>query len=268
MKYLRTFLLLFPVWLIACEEPVDWNTPEGIPVLTVDGMITNEQTKPQVILKWSSPFLDGNFPAASGATVLITDLDTICYLPESSLNPGHYNTQGNVQGVLNKTYYLRINLNGRTYSASTSMVPVTPMTEMMIRPSGNNDSLYTLVPQESDIPAMIEYRLDWSDVTGYDTLPPEKNHAFLRYFTLQNIDANAIFKPTEEEIFFPRGTKIVRKKYALSPGYQEYWRTLLSETAWRGSIFDVEPGNIATNLSEGATGYFAACTVLSDSLVW
>jgi hypothetical protein len=39
----------------------------------------------------------------------------------------------------------------------------------------------------------------------------------------------------------------------------------MMETEWRGGLFDVERGNISTNLSEGAIGYFAASTVLSDS---
>ena len=37
------------------------------------------------------------------------------------------------------------------------------------------------------------------------------------------------------------------------------------ESEWRGGLFDVERGNITTNLSEGAIGYFAASTVITDT---
>ncbi|MBE9509733.1 MAG: hypothetical protein IMY71_02550, partial [Bacteroidetes bacterium] len=43
--------------------------------------------------------------------------------------------------------------------------------------------------------------------------------------------------------------------------------TMLSETEWKGGVFDVLPGNVYTNLSEGAVGFFAVSTVVSDSTV-
>ena len=42
---------------------------------------------------------------------------------------------------------------------------------------------------------------------------------------------------------------------------------MLSETDWRGGVFDVLPGNARTNLSEGALGYFTAAEVIRDTVV-
>jgi len=33
-------------------------------------------------------------------------------------------------------------------------------------------------------------------------------------------------------------------------------------------LFDTNPANVETNLSEGATGYFSACGYLADTLVF
>jgi hypothetical protein len=41
---------------------------------------------------------------------------------------------------------------------------------------------------------------------------------------------------------------------------------MLMETEWRGGIFDVQHGNVITNLSSGAIGYFAASTVVTDTI--
>ena len=60
---------------------------------------------------------------------------------------------------------------------------------------------------------------------------------------------------------------ISRKKFSASPAYKAFLRGVLSETEWRGGVFDVERANAPTNLSEGAIGFFAVSTVVSDTTV-
>jgi hypothetical protein len=38
------------------------------------------------------------------------------------------------------------------------------------------------------------------------------------------------------------------------------------ETEWSGGLFDVQPGNVTTNLTNGALGYFAVCMIVSDTI--
>ncbi len=45
-------------------------------------------------------------------------------------------------------------------------------------------------------------------------------------------------------------------KYSVSDKYHEFLLALFSETDWNTGIFSTIPGNLPTNLSEGATGYF------------
>ena len=42
---------------------------------------------------------------------------------------------------------------------------------------------------------------------------------------------------------------------------------MLTETDWRGGVFDVLPGNAKTNLTAGAIGYFTAGEVFRDTVV-
>jgi hypothetical protein len=87
------------------------------------------------------------------------------------------------------------------------------------------------------------------------------------HYYLNTIDVNQLYNiPETQEVCFPKGTRIIRKKYSLTPEYQEFLRTLLTETSWRGGLFDVESGNVMTNLSNGAVGYFSASTVVSDTI--
>jgi hypothetical protein len=73
------------------------------------------------------------------------------------------------------------------------------------------------------------------------------------------------FGPAKQEIWFPAGTTLIRKKYSLTKSHQEFIRSLLIETEWRGGLFDMEQGNVLTNFSHGTRGWFAACMVISDT---
>jgi len=42
---------------------------------------------------------------------------------------------------------------------------------------------------------------------------------------------------------------------------------MLLETEWRGGLFDVAHGNLETNLSQGAFGFFAVSTVIRDTII-
>ena len=77
-----------------------------------------------------------------------------------------------------------------------------------------------------------------------------------------------MFSPARERVYFPPGTNVNITKESLSDGYAEYLRGLLSETSWNGGLFDVKPGDPYTNLSQGAIGYFAATTVIRDTVVF
>ena len=72
--------------------------------------------------------------------------------------------------------------------------------------------------------------------------------------------------PDKEPLLFPAGSRIVRRRHAVSDRYKEYLRGVLSETEWRGGFFDVERENATGNMSEGALGFFAVTSVTIDTI--
>ena len=76
-----------------------------------------------------------------------------------------------------------------------------------------------------------------------------------------------MFPPERENVRFPPGTLVFREKESVNGQYEEYLRGMVSETDFRGGVFDVQPGNARTNLTEGAIGYFTAAQVIRDTLV-
>jgi hypothetical protein len=127
--------------------------------------------------------------------------------------------------------------------------------------------LYEIHIADSDGPAIVRLELDWSHVPGYESLPDEETHALIYHYTLGTIDVNRLFPPDREHVRFPPGTIVYREKESVNGLYEEFLRGMLSETDWRGGVFDVLPGNARTNLSEGAIGYFTASEVIRDTVV-
>jgi hypothetical protein len=159
-------------------------------------------------------------------------------------------------------YRLGVKVMSREFSALARMVPVTPIGLFRYTADNSREGYFFITEPVSAIPALTEYEVSW-EVPGN---PGERDTSVLRYYTLSTVDVNQFFKPAGTKHSFPANSQIIRRKYSLAPDYERFIRSLLSETEWKGGWFDVLPGNLHTNLTPGALGYFAACSVVTDTV--
>ena len=269
---LKAFLLPLLLFPMGCQERIDWELEmENELRLVVEAKITNEQKAHQVKLTLPVYEINGTPEPVSGATVTITDGEVLFPLTEDPLRPGVYLTEPDVQGVVNRLYYLSIQVDEYEFNALARMEGVTPIQEIGYGQVSTDPPLYEVyLGGNDDSESMVKLEMDWSHLPGYDTLPDERNHAVIYgyYFNTLSVNVNELFPATRDRVFAPPGTRVRATKESLSDGYAEYLRGVLSETAWNGGLFDVKPGDPFTNLSEGAIGYFAACTVIRDSIIF
>lgn len=110
------FGLLFGLVLVSvsCTEDITMDMPEGRKVPVVEGSITNEFKRHEVILSYSSELYNTEgFEMISGAEVYVVGgNDTIWYYEQED-NPGHYLTDS-VAGVKNRRYHLEVNVENNT----------------------------------------------------------------------------------------------------------------------------------------------------------
>lgn len=263
-----SFLLLI---FSACEEKIDWDLKtEQINTIVVDAIITNEVKYQHIHL--TKPFSNQNDTAVpvTGANVSIkTDNFTTLFL-ESPENPGHYYSDYPGAGSIDITYKLNIQYEDETYTAETFMIPVLPANLPTWQYDANKD-LYKInwnAPQynPSEL-AMYEAIISWShlvDSTIQDTL----TMARMKFYTLNTINVSYnIFPQDIEEVWFPKNSIAIVKKYSVTDEYGDYLRALLAEAEWQGSLFEEARGNLPTNISNGGLGYFSACSVISDTLI-
>lgn len=261
MRSVIHFIFVF-LFLAACEEKTDVPlSPEDTGLLAVEGVLTNERKNHLVKLSLPYRQMNGEPGPATGASVFIAT-DSVYALTEFPAGSGRYYTPEG-RAVSGKTYTLVIQYNGKQYFAQDSPVPVQPLQELEYRQNSGGYSL--ILNQSGDDPYYIEHLITWRHTSA--CVPNESCEGIIFFYDLKTIDVNEIYKPDKAPFFFPRQTIVIRKKYSVSPAYRAFLRSMLSETEWRGGVFDVQRNNVTTNLSQGAVGFFAVCSVVSDTTV-
>jgi hypothetical protein len=258
----RFRFLIFPALLtLACEENVDMPlSKQDTGLLVVEAILTNENKNH--LVKLSMPYAEPNGKSlpATGASVYVFEDTTISVLTEFPVGSGNYYTPVR-RAVFGKLYTLYIRYNGMQYFAQDSPVPVQPLPSLRY---SEGDAGYTLnlEPEGSD-PNYIDHLITWENSGACSVTEPCQGKVV--FYDLKTIDVNEIYKPDKIPFYFPKQSLVIRKKYSLSPAYKMFLRSMLSETEWRGGVFDVQRSNVTSNLSAGAVGFFAVCSVVSDT---
>jgi len=268
-KGLRYLVFLCFLHLLAsCTEKVDWELNyQELDVLVVEGKVTSEARSHEVRITRPVYAQNGSPEGVSGLQVELNNGREIHGLREDPARPGTYLTGPGFAAEVGKGIQLRIRSGEQRITAVSFMREVEDFPPMNVYPVQQRPRLYEVRVSDQNGPAIVRMELHWSHVPGYDTLPPEQNHAVIYHYIMGSVDVNRIFAPEQETVRFPPGTIVFREMESMSVGYEEFLRGMLSETDWRGGVFDVQPGNARTNLSEGAIGYFTAADVRRDTLV-
>lgn len=255
--------IIISFFVFSCEERIEKPLKTfDSDLLVVEAVLTNENKNHKITLTHPYQSLNGSSKPASGATVSIVEgSNTVYNTVENPSGSGEYYSE-NMTAVFGRAYTLLIQYQGKSYFAVSGSVPVEPLAPLAYQ-RASEDNYRLVIKDTGSEPNYVDHSISWTN-TSY-CLPGNVCDGRIVYYDLKTIDVNAIFKPDQVDFVFPVGTVIIRRKYAVSPGYKVFLRSMLSETEWRGGIFDIQRANVATNLSEGAIGYFAVSTVVSDT---
>jgi hypothetical protein len=272
MKILNKYMVFFlTFFILSCEQVTDYEfSTEELDFIVVNGTLTNEKKAHKIFINYPVNSLNETPRPVTGANLYVYDGDSLLTLEEDPAIPGVYKTDENFSAVINSPYTLFIVTENDRYFASTYMLPVTPFKPLNYA-FDEEKQLFSIdsVNQAFDLDesAIYEVQIDWTNVDGYDMIEETEKKALLYYYTLSTIDISEVFAPEKEVVYFPAGTTIVESKYSITPQHADFIRSMLLETEWRGGLFDVAQGNLKTNLSSGAFGYFSVSTVVRDTII-
>lgn len=121
------FLIAISILVTSCEKVIEVDLNTAPPKLVVDaaikwqkGTLGNEQN---IKLTTTTSYYNDQVPAASGATVYITDATNTRFNFVETASTGNY-VCTNFTPVLNGNYVLTVLYNGETYNATETLKPV------------------------------------------------------------------------------------------------------------------------------------------------
>ena len=261
------FLLLILTSLSGCEKKTSWSLKGQLPnLVVVDCILTDKVVNQTITLTFPVSELDKTPAPVTGATVQVTDEDSVFHMQETPSGSGIYKSVNPFSAREGKNYTLHIFYENQIITAKSVIAPA-EFFNFLSYTKNQSSGLYNISWVASSFttssPAMWEVLLDWSKVPGYQQLDSTKTKARMLFYTLTTLDVSQIFAPSVESISFPSGTQITENRYSMTPDYAEFVREVLLETQWQGSLFNTAPANVPTNLSSGGAGFFAVCGVSS-----
>jgi hypothetical protein len=278
----RSFCLFVLFFLItSCSEEVSLNdinfsNADIEQYIAVEGFVSNEDepcriklTKPVSVSQKieSIPIDDATIVLHHRARDYTFQHDTI----------GVYFSIDNIIGIAGEVYTLEINYNSKTYTAEEIM-PDEPNDEFNIPFTlgiSYDDNQKPRPYDETFVGLDIRFHnfgYERTNSWGFeearynnDTFPDNDLYRAMNYgiYTHQGSIPQGIFAPltgaTGASGAATDSLEIIKAE--LSDRYKLYLLDKFNETDWQGGMFSTIPGNVSSNLSEGATGYFYALNV-------
>ena len=271
-----TFIFLIIILTSSCEDTIDFNLqPENTNLLIVEGILTNQKINHRIKLTIPHQEINGDPEPATGAIVVIEegnfngngDFQTleVYNLTEDPSGSGEYFSEA-FRAVFGRGYLLKIAYLGVPYFAFDASVPAEPLDSFDFELAGEDGQLFRLNLKDSGVePNFINHEVSWENTPFCEV--EELCKGKVVYYDLKTTDVSDLFNPDKTNFLFPVNSIVIRTKYSVNENFKNFLRSVLSETEWRGGLFDLQKANAPTNLSEGAIGYFAVSTVVSDTTI-
>ena len=253
----------------ACEEKLNFAVEDYDPKLVVDGSIEAGQFPVVVLTKSAAYFSTVDSTALrelvmSRAKVSVSDgeREEVLTLRRNDDYFPPYIYQGTeLRGEAGKTYYLKVELEGKTYEASTTI----PLPVQL-------DSLWYVASPEKEDRGLLYGRFhDQEDTEDYYrvfTKRKEKDERFIpiylsalgdqffngESFTFSILGGAESFSDVQDDIYFNSGEEVLVKVCTIDRAHFDFWRTLERELYVTGNPFSSSGNEVISNISGGALG--------------
>lgn len=263
MNRLPAILLALLALTTSCEKVIDLDLKTSSTQIVIEATLPDDGSPAVAVLSQTVAYSETNqFPAVSGATLLLTDetTGTVDTLRETT-TPGRY--AGRLAGLVGHRYTLDVASGGQHYVAHSTMPPVVPLAGVALDAIsfGPNDRL-NVRPLFLDPAGVRNYYYFQQSVNG----KPQKT-IYLQddEFSDGNPNTQGLRGGFDEEKLL-RGDTVRVKMHNLDVGAYEYFRTL-NQILASNPLFTTTPTNPVGNFTNGALGYFSAFSAQTATVV-
>ena len=258
-KHIATlFIIVAATFLLAsCQKVIELDLNTTAPQLVIQGNVYDHHGPYVVKISKTVNFDTPNtYPAVTNATVSISD-NTGNSENLTQTSDGTYVTS-TLQGQVGRTYYLTVNVDGKTYTASST-----------IPEAVNIDTIYF---KKSLFGGAELIAIDFINLPGKENYY-QVNHFVngtqipgFRVFSEKTVLPASIsysFMDTNITPVLVEGDTIQVWLESIDKGVFEYFRTASKDGSRSAS-----PSNPVSNISNGSLGYFNACSVRKGQFIY
>ncbi|RKR82115.1 uncharacterized protein DUF4249 [Mucilaginibacter gracilis] len=267
MRNIIYITLLAILFFSSCEKAIDLKLPDNTPKYVIEAVLTNEAGGCRVSISQTKAFTgDNTFAGISGATVTISGNGTSQTL--SPTTAGIYQ-HPSFTGVPGNTYQLTVKVDGKTFTASSTMPQPVAFDSLYVKKGeGNNKDgsplLYAFASYRDPAATKNYYRF-----LQYVNTKKEKT-VFIAddEFTNGNTVNNRLSFSNDNDDparNIKSGDHLTVEMLCLDPIVYQYWYSLKNSAGGDGN--NAAPSNPDTNLSDGALGYFSSHTIQRKTIL-
>jgi hypothetical protein len=239
----------------ACKKVITVDLKDAASQLVIEGQITNFAHTGKVTISRSVPFSSNKgYPPVSGAQVSITDSTSGVSALLNETDSGVYTTK-QIDGTPLHTYLLRVTVEGKTYTASSTMpleVPLDSVT-FAVNIDFNN---------HKDINAVINFQDPAGLGNYYQFTESVNDRPIPNIFVFEDrlSDGRYIEQPLfNDSAYLQKFDELELTMNCIDQRVYTYFLTLANVTA-NNTFQSATPTNPNTNINGGALGYFSAHT--------
>lgn len=273
------FLILITILLNSCEtwdfkniDELNYGKSELNIDLFVEGGITSQLAYHRILLSKPGNYVDNsNSEAISNADVYIVSSqeDTIKFVCIDTVWTPYFETINRVKAEIGQSYTLYINYNDKTYTAKDSVIQATNFDFNNIPlPRKDNGQIFSNDTTGKVALSVLKHDFGYPQSNAWMWINKRNNSDTLNYNNSSNFKTYTHWRADIQGVFsnvnyyngissenIPSDTILVIKM-SLSDNYYNYLRALFMETDWKEGYFSSQPGNLPTNFSSGAVGFF------------
>ncbi len=254
MKNISILLIFLAIIQQSCQRVIDLDLESIESRIVIQGNIYNESGPYTVEISRSVDFDEKNeYPQVYGAFVTISDNSGVIDTLEET-STGIYTTS-KLEGVPGRTYTLSVNLDDEIYTASSTMPDPVDIDSIYVDESTMSDEYEVFIDFVD--PANIEnyYRIvkfiNSKQMDEFYTISDDLYEGDTITYSPVSMGMN------RDEI--DTGDKVTIWLEAVDEDVYEYFRTASGDASQSAS-----PSNPVSNITNGALGYFNACSVTKE----
>lgn len=257
--FLSAFLLLFA----SCEKVINVDLKDADQKVVIEGNIIDDSTgnlSHLILLSKTKKFTaDNQRVPVIGATVIVEDVTVNRADTFKEQVPGSYFSK-NISGVQGHTYKLTALIEGKTYTATSTMPDLVPFDSLYVDDFTFFGSVVKqVIPVFQDPPGVKNY-YRFSVQVGDSLL--NRHEAWDDRLTDGKINSRP-YNVFDEELFKGNDTLLMTME-CIDKGVYDFFNTLENASGGGGGQ---TPGNPISNISGGAMGYFGAKTLRKRTII-